>query len=78
MTSLLVPCSLCFSTKQSKTFGAVLGDAFGGDFSENQNDDRNDNCRVCRAERWTEQIDKEHGGDGRQTDVDDVVADKNR
>ena len=62
---------------QKNLFGEFLGEALRRDFAENQDDDRRDDGRHGHA-FGAHELDEDHRGDGRGSDVDDVVAHEDR
>ena len=63
--------------KHGPGFGVLLGQALGGDLTEDQNDNGEHSGGNRRAAGLADQPDKQHGADGSSHVVDDVVADEN-
>ena len=62
-------------TEHGKALRRVLCNAFGGDLTENQNNDCNDDRRNRRADIAVKP-DEQKCADGRHHDIDDIVADQ--
>ena len=63
------------STEQSETFRGILCNTFRGDLTKNQNNDRYDDRRNCRANIAIKPY-KQKCADGCHHDIHDIVADQ--